>query len=167
MPLLDNPRYERFAQLCAQGVLQTDAYVQAGFESEGADAISTNSSRLAGRPEVRARRDELLERAAKRAELRISDVTEMLMQDRALARSLGQPSASIRAAELLGKQLGMFVDRKEIKTGNLDDLDPGQLDRITEAAIAESARRIAERSREREEVPENPDVLSGHRPAPP
>ena len=36
---------------------------------------------------------------------------EMLLADRELARKSGQSSAGIRATELLGKELGMFVDR--------------------------------------------------------
>jgi hypothetical protein len=38
-------------------------------------------------------------------------VIEMLLADRELARKSGQSSAGIRATELLGKELGMFVDR--------------------------------------------------------
>ena len=37
----------------------------------------------------------------------------MLIDDRELARKNGQSSAAIRATELLGKELGMFVDRSD------------------------------------------------------
>jgi uncharacterized protein YfcZ (UPF0381/DUF406 family) len=37
----------------------------------------------------------------------------MLIADRELARKNGQSSAAIRATELLGKELGMFVDRSD------------------------------------------------------
>jgi hypothetical protein len=37
----------------------------------------------------------------------------MLLADRELARKNGQSSAAIRATELLGKELGMFVDRSD------------------------------------------------------
>ena len=40
---------------------------------------------------------------------------EMLLADRELARQNGQAGAAIRAAELLGKELGMFVDRSDNK----------------------------------------------------
>ena len=38
---------------------------------------------------------------------------DMLIDDRELARKNGQSSAAIRATELLGKELGMFVDRSD------------------------------------------------------
>ena len=43
-------------------------------------------------------------------------IIEMLLADRELARSKGQSSAAIRAAELLGKELGMFIDRAEVRS---------------------------------------------------
>lgn len=39
-------------------------------------------------------------------------VLEMLISDRDLARELSQAGAAIRAAELLGKELGMFIERR-------------------------------------------------------
>jgi len=46
-----------------------------------------------------------------RVRLTKTAVMEMLLADRELARQNGQASAAIRAAELLGKELGMFVPR--------------------------------------------------------
>jgi hypothetical protein len=37
----------------------------------------------------------------------------MWIEDRRIARERGQVAAAVRAAELLGKELGMFVDRRE------------------------------------------------------
>jgi hypothetical protein len=42
-------------------------------------------------------------------------VMEMLLDDRELARKNGQSSAAIRAAELIGIELGMFVNRSDNK----------------------------------------------------
>jgi hypothetical protein len=42
-------------------------------------------------------------------------VIEMPLADRE-ARVKGQSSAAVRASELLGKELGMFVDRAEIRS---------------------------------------------------
>ena len=54
MPVLDNPRYERFAQARAKGARLDDAYEDAGFVlGKG------HSSRLARRPEVAERIAEL------------------------------------------------------------------------------------------------------------
>jgi hypothetical protein len=161
MPSLDNPRYELFAQTLARGVSQSDAYVEAGFQSTTPDGIANNAARLAAKPEVKQRVDELLARAAKHAELRAADILSALLEDRSLARERGQVAAAIRALELYGKQIGMFVDKREIKTGVLDDLNPEQLDTITEAAIAIAARRIAQGRGAGETASENQDVLPG------
>jgi hypothetical protein len=141
---------------------QQEAYVEAGFRSETPEGQQNNASRLANEPEVRARRDELLERSARRNELKIQDIQEFLLTDREKAHALGQISTAVRAAELLGKQLGMFVERKEVRQGSLDDLDHGQLDAIVTAARSESARRAGE-GRDRGKADEqNPQLLSGH-----
>ena len=55
MPTLRNPRQEAFARARADGALLDDAYEAAGFAPG-----NRHASRLAGRPEVAARIDELL-----------------------------------------------------------------------------------------------------------
>lgn len=54
--------------------------------------------------------------AIERVMLSKTAVIEMLLADRELARVKGQSSAAIRAAELLGKELGMFVVRAEVRS---------------------------------------------------
>jgi hypothetical protein len=52
----------------------------------------------------------------------------MLMEDRRLARETGQVGAAVRATELLGKQLGMFIERREQGSpGAFDELSDEQL----------------------------------------
>lgn len=160
--VLDNARHELFAQSVARGVPQNDAYVQAGFESESDEAISANASRLAAKPDVAERIAELLARAAKRADLKAADVMQMLMDDRALARQLGQPSAAIRGAELLGKQIGMFTEKKEIRVGSLDNLTIDQLDEIIAATQPGPTGRAGEGGGAGQAGSQDQDVLPGH-----
>ena len=47
-----------------------------------------------------------------------------------------------RALELLGKELGMFISRSEVRTGPLDGMDPDVIRRLLTAIDAESARRL-------------------------
>ena len=62
----------------------------------------------------------------------------MLMEDRRLARKRGQTSAAIRADELLGKELGMFINREEVgKPGDFSHLSTEELEqRIYDELIA-------------------------------
>lgn len=64
VPILTDPREERFAQERAKGVTQIKAFTLAGFPPDDGHA-----SRLNSKPEVKARIAELLERAAKRVEI--------------------------------------------------------------------------------------------------
>jgi phage terminase small subunit len=59
MAALNKAAHERFAQLLAQGRKQADAYIGAGHKISRHGA-SVNGSRLAKRPEIKARVAELL-----------------------------------------------------------------------------------------------------------
>jgi hypothetical protein len=48
-----------------------------------------------------------------------------------------------KALELLGKELGMFISRSEVRTGPLDEIDPNDIARLLEALANEKARRLA------------------------
>ena len=122
MPILENARHERFAQALTAGKTAVDAYEAAGYRRNRGHA-----STLRRNPKILQRVDEILESkgqiqgrgalaAIERARLTKTAVIEMLLADRELARRRGQSSAAIRAAELLGKELGMFVDRAEVRS---------------------------------------------------
>jgi len=119
MPPLENAKHERFAQALAAGNSAVEAYESAGYSRNRGHA-----STLRRNPKLLKRVDEIFETrgqiqgrgalaAIERAKLTKAAVIEMLLADRELARKNGQSSAAIRAAELLGKELGMFVDRSD------------------------------------------------------
>lgn len=142
MPALQNARHERFAQNLAKGMSQDAAYEAAGYK-----ANRGNASTLASDQNVSKRVAELSERAADAVVLSKSWVIERLIQnvDRAMQveeikrgdEGTGEykydGSVANKALELLGKEIGMFVDRKEIRTGALDDLDAEQRTRLRDA----------------------------------
>jgi len=69
MPVLDDPRRERFAQLLAKGVVGRDAYTMAGFRPN-----SGNYVRMKRMPEVEARVAEITGLAAESVGITIADV---------------------------------------------------------------------------------------------
>lgn len=73
MPVLKNPRHERYVQGRVKGLPTTDAYLAAGYKCSRLNA-EKNSARLEHRPDVQARMAELMARAAERAELTAADV---------------------------------------------------------------------------------------------
>lgn len=150
MAVLTNSRHERFAQELAAGKSQQQAYVSAGYK-----AHLSNPSALAKDKRIQARVAELLrereeihsQATAKAIESQAITKTWIIAKlrenaERALqaiqARDAdGNPvgdykyegSVANRALELLGKELGMFIDRKEIGA-------PGEFDRMSDEDLA-------------------------------
>jgi hypothetical protein len=145
MPRLENAKHERFAQALAAGKTAVDAYEWAGYRRNRGHA-----STLRKNPGLLKRVDEILESrgqiqgrgalaAIERARLSKTTVIEMLLADRELARQNGQSSAAIRATELLGKELGMFVERAAHRHSfekRYSDMSPEERKREVEQLIA-------------------------------
>lgn len=161
MPILRNSRHELFAQELFKGTSQQKAYVLAGFRPH-----LSNPSKLAKDKRIIARVAELhsehgeIDRAAtaKAAEAlsidrhwvmtRLKENAERAMQavpitvdGEATGEYRYEGSVANRALELLGKEIGMFVDRKEIRTGALDGLPADTLAAAREQLIAARDRR--------------------------
>ena len=166
MPTLRLRRQEEFSQLVAAGLPAKQAYVQAyACKTEG--TARTNSSRLLTVTEVRERINELQAQKQEKllAETRAIAAREKLSREYVISslrrvaddsmslipildrkgaligKSMADPQAANRALELLGKELGMFVDRSEFgRPGEFE-----RLSRMTEAELdAEEARIVAE-----------------------
>ena len=83
----------------------TQAAIRAGYSKNSASVIGFENLR---KPKIAAAIAEAREEQAKRTEITVDSVLNRLVEDRELARSLGKPSAAVRADELLGKHVGMF-----------------------------------------------------------
>src|SRR6266852_7437649 len=139
--VLRNLRHEQFAQLVATGKPLAEAYVCVGFSKAGA---APSATRLLRNAPVRARVEELQHGVAQAAATRAAIDREYVlaglkenyrraMQQEPVFDSKGQPtgeytyngSVANRALELMGKELGMFVERHE--TAVVWDGDPKTL----------------------------------------
>jgi phage terminase small subunit len=124
MPALDNQRHERFAQELAKGRTATEAYIEAGYKGHDGNAAT-----LRGNQRVAARVAELQDRAAKRTEVTVADITERLLkiakkgEDSSEAPLLAVARASLMDAAKLN---GLVVDRSMQAQSSLEEL----LDRI-------------------------------------
>lgn len=134
MAILTNPRHEIFAQELAKGETASDAYVTAGYKPSRANACHLQqqyniSQRIA---EILQEREQIHAQATADAVQRVGlnkewviaklmDNVERASQARAVTDDEGKPigeykyegSVVNRGLELLGKELGMFVDRTE------------------------------------------------------
>jgi phage terminase small subunit len=125
MPVLDNSRHEKFAQGLAQGMSAAEAYRQAGYEAKGSNPESL-ASRLSRNVKVAARVAELKERAAVNVSLSKEWVLENLIKNVKAGQANADLSPANKALELLGKELGMFVDRAENINTNLSYVVSGE-----------------------------------------
>lgn len=115
MPVLSNPRYERFAQGIAKGKSQHDAYVYAGYSNnKSPSGDRSNAGTLARRPEVAARIKELLEKQAAKIGVTVGDLVKQLDEMYLLAKRKSQPAAGVGAVLAKGKLLGLIVDKAEV-----------------------------------------------------
>ena len=155
MPVLRNPRHEKFTQLVASGIKPTEAYVSLGYSKAGAPQSANN---LLNRTDVRERVNEIQSLAAQSSAEEVAfDQKRVLNRLDVLSRKaeeLGQISAAARCEELIGKHRGMFVDC----TALLSDLDAGKLspeildklaDHLVEKALAGKPPAMVEEAKRR------------------
>ncbi len=119
MAKLDNPQQEGF---CREYVIdvtnQAAAAIRAGYSAKTA---ASQASRLLKNVNVAARVAELQSEAAERSEVTVDDVIAELVELRDGAKAAKQFGPAIRAEELRGKTLGMFVDTKRHETSEMTD----------------------------------------------
>ncbi len=125
MPALKNPRWERFAANIAAGMQGPAAYAQAGFKGTSPKGLRTNASRLLAMTDVRERVNEITAEVVEKSKLSKQWVLDGLREnlERALQRKKvigadGKPTGDYtyqgqvanKALELIGQELGMFVE---------------------------------------------------------
>ena len=113
VPILDNPRWEKFAVGVVAGQTQRTAYVHAGGKAN--KNAASEASKLIGRPEVRKRIAELQIEAAKDAKVSLHDIIVQLDADWKLAHISKQPGAAVGATMGKAKLLGFVIDRAEVE----------------------------------------------------
>ena len=116
MAALENPRHERFALGLFEGKSADKAHQDAGYKPNRGNAI-----RLKANESIKARLDELQAEAAKQAGVTKEEVYRLLRNSYDAARKANQHGPAIRAAELLGKDVGMFKDRVSVEVSNMSD----------------------------------------------
>lgn len=111
MPILPNPKHEKFAQALAKGKTADEAYVEAGFKPNRG-----NASRLKANESIAARVAELQGKAAERTIITTASITERLLKIATKAEaSTEAPMLSVARASLMdaAKLNGLIVDKNE------------------------------------------------------
>jgi phage terminase small subunit len=164
MPPLKNPRHEQFAQLVATGKSTSGAYVHVYQTEKGTKSAGQSGHRLLKNAEVAARiaeiRSALEQSALGRVILDRDFVIDGLkenfrraMQAEPVLDGKGKETGAFvyaggvanKALELMGKEIGMFVDKSEssVSHTSLRDIPLKEIDRM----IAEGEALRAQRER--------------------
>jgi len=161
MPILDNAKHEAFAHAIAKGTPQREAYKAAGYVTKNDATADACASRLLSAGKIQARVAELRQAISTHTVEKTSvskawviaklvENVERAMQAVPVLDRQGNPTGAFtyqgnvanRALELIGKEYGMFIDRKEIGgAGAFDHLDDDELNKIIEA-LAEEVQEI-------------------------
>ena len=159
MPILKNQRHEAFAQAIVMKASATDAYLAAGYKVDKSVA-GANGHKLLKNAQIVGRIQQLAEKAAARVEISKADVMSMLLENAKMCmgkvpfkltvpnKETGDlitvekyerdPSAANQALALIGKELRMFIERKEVgEAGDFDKLDDKALAEALKDALAE------------------------------
>lgn len=142
---------------------QVEAYIQAGFSARSA---SKNATHLARQPHIAGAIRENTERirtaTLQQTGLSRAWVLERLEQivEQCLSGGKFNPAAAIRALALLGKDLGMFVERREVMTRTLDTMSQDELAQY-KAALEERKRVLLEAKARAEATPANVQADAG------
>jgi len=114
MPIISNPRHEKFAQGLAQGKPATEAYQNAGYAPNNGNCI-----RLKGNERVGSRVAELQAEGAERAEVTLEGLIAEASEIKNKAMARGNYSAAVSALVIKAKLSGHWLDRAENKTSNV------------------------------------------------
>lgn len=108
---LKNAKRERFAREYLVDLNATQAAIRAGYSAKTA---YSSGQRMLKYVEIQSRIVELQSHIVERTDLSIEWVLEQLRATFFAAKDCGQHSAANKSLELLGKHLGMYVDRHEV-----------------------------------------------------
>ncbi len=129
------------AQFCEEYAIDLNATAAARRAGYSEKTSHVQGPRLLANVRVSARIDQLQIEATKRNEITVDRVLQMLTDSYRDAKAANQHGPAVRAAELLGKHLAMFVDRQ--LTGQ-DTLSREQLiEQLAEGS--EDRKRLAEK----------------------
>ncbi len=132
MPVLKNPRHEKFAQALFEGKSAHEGYADAGYKPNDGNCI-----RLKGNERVQARLAELQRAAAKTAKVTVESLLAELEETRQKATNLDQLSAAVRAIEVKARVSGLLVQKQQLEISGQIDSDAMTVPEVVNAVLHE------------------------------
>ena len=137
-----DPNQEKYAQLRAAGAEAADAVLQAGLKIKNPLLFEHHNPLITSR--IKSLQDaaasEVIEKIKLDKQWVIDELLRQYHANGTIVQSFDKmgnetnapqkANEAIKCLELLGRELGMFVDRKEVRIGALDGLSDAELTRI-------------------------------------
>ena len=117
------PKQEKFAIVYAtEDVTQTEAALRAGYAESNAHAIASRMLNGRDYPQVLERIREIKTELQQKFEVTFDGHVRKLAEIRDQAMQNGNYSAAVTAEKNRGQAAGLYIDRKEILTGKIDQM---------------------------------------------
>lgn len=117
------PKQEEFCRLyVCEDISQTEAAVRAGYSVKSAHAIASQLLNGQRYPHVVERIRELKTEMARKYEVSFEGHVKKLAEIRDLAIQNGNYPAAVAAEKSRGQAAGLYIDRKEILHGRIDQM---------------------------------------------
>ena len=146
MPILKNPRHEKFAREYVKTGIGAEAYRRVYPRAHPISTARVCASQLLTKPNIASRTVELRQAIAKRADITEDRILTDYQDALALAKKQEKPDSIVNAATAQAKLVGLLRDRIETKTVNdfenmesIDDI----LQAVTDQAGPEAAAALA------------------------
>lgn len=116
-----SPMQDKFAKIYAteDGITQTEAARRAGYAEEHA---GVTGCQLMKNPRILARIEEIKSEFAKKYEVTFENHVRKLAEIRDMALDVGNFMAAVSAEKNRGQVAGLYIDRKEILVGRMDQM---------------------------------------------
>ena len=140
MPILQNARHEAFAIAVANGKSFTDAYVEAGFKPNGANAstLHKNTNIQLRIAEIQQERERITtERYVAETDYTRDRLLGYLETARTIAEANANPVGVTQATVAMARILGLIIDRREVG-------DAGAFDAMTDEELVREATKKAQ-----------------------
>jgi hypothetical protein len=117
------PKQEKFAQIYAtEEVTQTEAAIRAGYAKSNAHAIASHMLNGRSYPAVLERILQIKKELQDKYHVNFESHVRKLAQIRDLALTNGQYASAVSAEKSRGQAAGLYIDRKEILMGRIDQM---------------------------------------------
>lgn len=131
---------EVFAQSIASGMNQSDAYRKAYPKSLKwkVDSIYCNAAQLVADTKVAQRIAELRKPVVEKLQYGLEQAMKEAEEAFKVSKDKEQGGAMVAAVQLRAKLNGLLVDKKEIRTGSIEELPDEALTRLIQRKAAEA-----------------------------